>query len=282
MTQTTLLELDGISLAYDERGSGPAVLLLHAGIADRRMWDDQLAALAERYRVVRCDLPGFGESGMPSGEFAPWRLPVDLLDRLGIERAVVVGCSLGGRTALDLTLDAPARVAALVLVGSGLGGYPLSSALDAAEESIEAALTAGDLDRAAEVDLRAWVDGPRRAPEQVNPSVRARAHAMARHVYEVALASSVQPRPLRLQPPAVERLGEIAVPALVLVGDEDQPDMLAIADLLAAGIAGARKMVLRGTAHLPNMERPAEFNRAVLDFLANLPSWDGGASDAAR
>jgi pimeloyl-ACP methyl ester carboxylesterase len=248
-------------------GAGPAVLLLHAGIADPRMWDDQLPAFAARYRIVRCDLPGFGDSSLPRDEFAPLAQLAALLTHLHIERAAVVGCSFGGRIALDFALEYPARVGALVLVGSGVGGYRMSAALDAVEEQIEAALAAGDLDHAAELDLRAWVDGPRRTPEQLDPAMRARAHVMARHVYEVAAEGG---RPLLPARPAVERLTELRVPTLVLVGDQDQPDMLTIADLLAGGIPGATKATLAGTAHLPNMEQPQTFNRLVLDFLAEV------------
>jgi pimeloyl-ACP methyl ester carboxylesterase len=269
--KTGTVEIDGARLTYDEAGDGPALLLLHAGIADRRMWDDQLA-LAEHVRLVRCDLPGFGDSTLPSGEFSPLASLAALLDRLSITRAAVLGSSFGGRLALDFALEYPERVGGLVLVGSGLGGYRMSAALDAFETEIGAALEAGDLDRAAEIDLRVWVDGPRRAPDQLDPDMRARANAMARRVYEVASEAGRPVLPAQL---AIERLEALRAPTLVIVGDQDQPDMLAIADRLAEGIAGARKVAMPGVAHLPNMEQPRVFNDIVLDFLRAVPRWNG-------
>jgi pimeloyl-ACP methyl ester carboxylesterase len=201
-------------------GWGPAVLLVHAGIADRRMWDDQLGPFAEAgWTVIRADLPGFGETPPPGRPVALWATLRDLLDHLGVERAVVVGASLGGRAAVDLALAAPDRVQALVLVGSGLAGHPFQEpALFELWDRSEGAIERGDHLEAARVELDTWVVGMDRGPSAVTPEIRRRVEAM----------------------------------------------------LLDAGIPRAERVVLRGTAHLPNMERPEEFNRVVLEFLAKV------------
>jgi 3-oxoadipate enol-lactonase len=256
-------------LAHEVAGSGPTVLLVHAGIADRRMWDDQVGAFAGAgWTVIRPDLPGFGETPPPDGPVATWATLRDLLDRLGVEQAAVVGCSLGGRAAVDLALAAPGRVRALVLVGSGLPGrrFEEPALLELWDQS-EAALERGDHQEAARVEVETWVVGVGRNAEAVDATLRARVRDMLLAAYATG-----EPDLEDLDPPAAGRLGELAAPTLVLVGAHDRPDITAIADTLAAGIPGAALMVLPGTAHLPNMERPAEFNRVVLEFLATTRS----------
>jgi 3-oxoadipate enol-lactonase len=246
---------------------GSVLLLVHAGIADRRMWDDQVDPFTEAgWTVVRADLPGFGETAPPRGPVALWATLRDLLDRLGVDRAVVVGCSLGGRVAVDLALAAPERVRALVLVGSGLAGHRFEEpALFALWDQSEDALERGDHLEAARVEVDTWVVGMHRPPEAVDPELRRRVTGMLLTAYAHGEADLEEP-----DPPAAGRLGEIAAPTLVLVGEHDRPDIQAMADALAAGIPGAERVVLDGTAHLPSMERPGEFNRAVLGFLAKL------------
>lgn len=267
-TDSGVVEVDGASLAYERAGQGPPVVLLHAGIADRRMWDAQVPALAARHMVVRYDLRGFGDSPMPDLPFAHHDDLAGLLDALGIERASLVGCSFGGRVAIDAAIAHPGRVARLALINPALGGFPWPEELNAGEEEIEAAFLAGDFDRAAEVDLRTWVDGPERQPQAVDPAVRERARVMARHVYEVAVDAG-QPRPL--EPPAVERLGEVRVPVLAISGALDQPMMREIASLLGERVAGARVVTVPGVAHLASLEAPEAVNRLLLDFLDEGP-----------
>jgi pimeloyl-ACP methyl ester carboxylesterase len=119
----TKLSVNGVDVAYDESGQGPPLLLLHAGIADRTMWDDVTPMLSERFRVVAPDLRGFGETPLPDGPFVYAADAAALLEGLGIERAHVVGVSLGGHVALDLALARPELVDHLVLVGAGIDGW---------------------------------------------------------------------------------------------------------------------------------------------------------------
>ncbi len=270
MTKTGYADVNGARLYYEEEGSGPALVFVHAGIANLRMWDDQIPAFAGRYRVVRYDARGFGRSPMPDAPFSLSEDLFGLMRHLDIQRAVFVGCSMGGSTIVDFALSHPDSVRALVTVGAGVSGFPPSEDEVGLWQPIEAAFKAGDLDQAVELTVRLWVDGPGRTPEQVNPTVRARVREMERQ--NLAAPEPEHATPIELDPPAFGRLGEIAAPTLVLVGDQDVPSIQRTADALASGIPGARKVVLHDTAHVPSMEQPDEFNRLVGDFLASLPS----------
>jgi 3-oxoadipate enol-lactonase len=256
-------------LAHDVEGDGPAVLLVHVGIADRRMWEPQVGAFVDAgYTVVRCDLRGYGDSELTPGPFSNVGDLHELLTALGIEHANLVGGSYGGRVALEYALTYPDAVDALVLMGAGLRDTDWSEAVRDFGGQEDELLEAGELDAAIELNVRMWVDGPARTPEQVDPAVRERVGEMQRRAFEVGLALEGEFGPDEpLDPPASARLGELRCPVLVLVGDLDQPDILRVADQLAAGIPGARKEVIPGTAHVPSMEKPEEFNRLVLQFL---------------
>ncbi len=178
--ETGFVEVDGARIYYETAGAGHPLTLIHAGIADSRMWDDQFDVFARRYRVVRWDVRGFGRSVMPAGQpFAPWEDLYAVLRHLGVERTYLVGCSMGGAIAIDFTLTHPQMVDALVTVGAGLGGFAEHTELAARLwGEIDAAARSGDLDRAVELTVRMWVDGPNRAPERVPASVRERVRAM--------------------------------------------------------------------------------------------------------
>jgi 3-oxoadipate enol-lactonase len=250
-------------------GEGPEIVLLHEGICDSRMWDPQWEKFTRSHRVLRFDFRGYGRSPLEPGPYAGGRDVIDLLDRYGFERTALVGVSLGGRVALEIALAAPERAAALVLVGSGLPGHEWSEEMKATWEEEEAALRAGDLDAAVEVSLRAWVDGPRRRPDDVDAEVRARVAEMQRRAYELQLPVEEDEEELLVEDVS-ERLGEIKAPTLVLTGEEDRPDIQAIADRLAREIPGARRAAIANTAHVPSMERPEEFDQLVLGFLGSV------------
>ncbi len=267
--ETGVADVNGAKLYYEVAGSGQPLVLIHAGIADRRMWDEQFEVFAQHYRVIRYDARGFGASDMPPVPFALQDDLYGLMKHQEIEKAYLLGCSIGGSTCLDFSLEHPEMVGALVLVGSGLSGHAWSNENDSVFNEAEAAAAARDFERANELEMRIWVDGSNRAPEQVRPGVRER-------VAEMNMASlrrtdeQEQAQQQRLDPPAAGRLGEIAAPTLVIVGDRDVPDIQRIADVLEQGIPGARKVVMTNAAHVPNMEWPDEFNRIVLDFLGGL------------
>ncbi len=259
---------DGARLYYEIAGEGEPLVLVHAGIADGRMWDGQFAAFARRYQVIRYDMRGFGRSAMVRGPFSHHEDLRALLDSLGIERAFFVGCSIGGRTIIDFALEYPARVRALVPVGSALSGLDAGGDSPQQWEELVAAEDAGDLERVSELEVQIWVDGPYRGPDGVDSGVRDSVREMNLIALENEASGLGDERPL--EPPAVNRLAEIQVPTLAIVGDLDWPETIGAADLLLRHIPGARRVVIPGTAHLPNMEKPQGFNRVVLEFIEGL------------
>ncbi|GHO49475.1 alpha/beta fold hydrolase [Ktedonospora formicarum] len=263
-------EVNGTRIAYEIAGTGEPLILAHAGLTDKSMWDEQFLAFAEHFRVVRYDLRGFGETPMVEGEYAHEEDLCALLDDLGIERAHLVGCSMGACTMLDFALVYPSRVRSLSIVASTPNGFAFAQQDEASrvmQEEHVAAIRAGDTKRAADVEADYWVAGPRRRPEEVAPSIRERVRTMNRIAManKVAFFNRVSERELR--PAAVDRLAELHVPTLVVFGDLDDGNILNGSEYMLKGTAGARKAVINGTAHFPNMERPDEFNRIVLDFL---------------
>lgn len=271
-TQSGMADVAGAQLYYEVAGQGHPLVLLHAGIADSRMWDEQFAPFAEHYRVVRYDYRGFGKSTMPAGPYSMHEDLFGLLGALGIERAYLVGVSMGGSLAIDFALEHADMVAALVLVACGPRGYPAPeepSAVDAHFAEIQAAEAAGDLDRANELELHLWVDGLGRTPDKVNPALRQQVRDMNGQVFRRAPELKLG-QPQRLEPPAAGRLGDIQVPTLVISGADDLAYLHETGAALAATIPGARRVVMADTAHVPNMEHPAEFNRLVLEFLAGV------------
>lgn len=257
-------------MIYSEvAGEGPEIVLLHEGICDSRMWDTQWVEWSRSHRLLRLDFRGYGRSPIEPGPYASARDVLDVMDRHGFERAAIVGVSLGGRVALEIALAQPERVSTLVLVGAGLPGHEWSDEQRAIWAEEEAALQAGDLDKAVEVSLCTWVDGPRRKPEDVDPDVRARVAEMQRRIYELQASLEDDEEELLVDDVAA-RLGEIKAQTLVLVGGDDVPDMQAIAARLAREIPGARRETITNTAHVPSLERPQEFEELVLGFLESV------------
>lgn len=268
---TGYADVNGAKLAYEVAGEGHPLVFLHAGIANLHMWDDQFRAFRDRYRVVRYDHRSFGQSSAPAGPASMVDDVYGLLRFLHIDKAYLVGCSMGGGAALDFTLAHPEMVDGLALVGAGVSGAPFEDddATKALEEETVAAANAGDFDKANELEMREWVDGVGRTPDQVDPAFRAKVSAMNRALYdrhEEMNAVEWQ----QADPPAYPRLESVTTPTLVIVGDRDLPGVQQAADALAARIPGAKKVVMRDTAHLPSMELPDQFNQILGDFLSSL------------
>lgn len=263
----TFVDANGVRLHHEVRGEGHPLLLVHGGLADMRMWDEHMEPLSRHFRVIRFDMRGFGESAMPPGPFSFHDDIAALLGALGIGSAHVVGLSFGGKVAIDFALEHPAMVDAVVLAGPSLGGNDLSPETTRKIEEIDAMLDGGDIDGAVELELRLWVDGPERSPEEVDPAVRERVRAMNRHNYEV---ESDRGTPVWPEAPAAGRLAEISAPTLIVVGEIDVPDVLQVSRLLESGIPNARRVVLAGAAHHAPNERPQEFTRLVVEFLQDV------------
>jgi pimeloyl-ACP methyl ester carboxylesterase len=271
---TGFLEVPGGQLYYEVAGTGHPVALIHAGVADNRMWDEQFTALADRYRVIRYDTRGYGKTRTEGVEFSNRQDLYDLLDHLDVDKVYVMGLSRGGQIAIDFTLEHPERVAALIPAAAGLSGYDHQPEDSEKAQQETAAFTrmeqlweAGAHDELQELELQMWVDGPGQPAGRAAPSVRERVREMNAGAYN---RGEPEPKPQPLEPPAAGRLHEIRVPTLVIVGDLDTTGTLAMADRMAQAIPRARKVVLPGAAHMVNMEQPERFNEIVLEFLDSI------------
>lgn len=248
---------------FEQAGSGVPLIFLHGLGLNLHMWNEQFATFAAHYRVIRYDLRGFGLS-LPSNPdaFSHAEDLKALLDYFGIERAHVLGLSLGGRIALDFSLMYPGALERLVLVDPALGGHRFSEDwLDLMTPIMQRGKT-GDIAAAKHL----WLSHPLFAP--------VRAKARSRQQFEQMVVSDPgwhwlnQGIEQPLSPPAAKRLQEINAPTLVVIGEHDLPDFHVIAELLNTNIPLAQKIDLMGAGHMTNMEVPEQFNQIVLEFLS--------------
>jgi 3-oxoadipate enol-lactonase len=271
LTATTgTLDVPGAILAYDVAGSGPPLVLVHAGVTDRGMWDDVWAPLAAHHTVVRYDTRGFGETRItdPAVAYSNRADLIAVLDHLGIERAAVCGVSRAGSIVVDTALEYPARIAALIPVAAGLRGFEVdpTPAEEVAFTELERLEEAKDWDAVIEQELRIWIDGLGQSADRV-PEVRRRVEPMLRRIYGERLGDG-DVDVISLEPRAAGRIAALRVPTLVVVGDLDTPETIASCRHIALTVPGARLVVLAGVAHLPPMERPGEFAELIATFLA--------------
>jgi len=259
------IDVDGAQLYYEWSGSGPAVVFVHAGIADSGMWDEQFAAFAAEFKVVRYDMRNFGRTVASDRAFADWEDLAALLGSLSIDSAVIVGASMGATVAVDLTLERPTLVRSLVLVSPGIfPGHEPSSELRRGWRSVSQALDAGQIDRALDIELDMWIDRGGVRPAPVREEVRQQIRQMNARAMELVSDAPTR-KPLR--PPALTRLAKIAVPTLIITGSHDMPDIGSIAKRLERGIVDAQIVTVYDAAHMASMEQPERFNELVLNFL---------------
>lgn len=252
----------GGALYVEAKGIGAPVVLIHGGQLDRRMWDREFDSLAHEYRVIRYDVRGFGRS--PPGEresFASYEDLAALLDSLGIARTSIVGLSLGGRIAIDFAIAHPDRVDRLVLLAPGVSGFPWSTGDTSSANAMERAIAARDT--VAITDL--WLRTTYMSRAMENPAIAPRIHELSLANSGAFLRAAMG---RELEPPAWQRLRELRVPTLVVIGTDDDPDIRTIVDSIAAQAPRTRKLVIQGAGHMLNMERPQEVLRAVHEFLA--------------
>lgn len=249
------------------RGRLP-VVLVHAGVADRRMWEPIWSGLTADWDVVRVDLRGFGDStARPTGAFSQAEDLLAALAEIGVDRCHLVGASFGAGVAVDASLINPSAVASLLLAApAGSLLAELTPDLQAFIAAEGAALERGDLDAAVEANLSTWVEGLHRRADQVDPAIRQLVGRMQRRAFEVTAGwSEVEEK--ELTPPALERLGEIAVPVLVLIGGLDLDTVQDAAARVASSIPDAHRVDWPGSGHLPSLEHPDTFLELVRDWV---------------
>ena len=267
--QTGVVAVEGGRLYYEAAGTGQPLVLIHAGVADCRMWDEQFSAFAQQYRVIRYDTRGFGKTTSEDVAFSNRQDLVDLLRHLDIEQTAILGLSRGGQIAIDFTLEHPEMVRALIAVAAGVSGYegPATEAERSLFAEYERLEEQKAYDALTDFEVGVWGDGPGQPAGRAEARVRERLREMIANNYRT---HHEQMQPRVLEPPAVDRLGEIRVPTLVVWGDLDFSDVGAAMRLLAEHASSAQQVVFPGVAHMVSMEQPERFNTVVLDFLGRL------------
>ena len=268
--ESGLAHINSALIYYEVAGEGQPFVMIHAGVADSRQWNNEFIHFKKGFCVVRYDMRGYGKSEPVDGEFSHLQDLTTLLDHLHVDQPLILmGCSMGGGLAMNFTLERPAMVKALIMVDAGPTGLELDVPTPAKFDEAEKAYEAGELDLAAELETQIWFDGMGRTSTQVNQAMRQLVYEMDR----TALghdAKRLGKRSPDTPVPAVGRLGELYIPMLVIVGAHDTPYMQAAASYITDKVPSAQKVVIADAAHLPNMDQPAEFQRIVAEFLGKL------------
>jgi pimeloyl-ACP methyl ester carboxylesterase len=257
----------GTRLYYEARGTGPALVFIHGGQLDSRMWDEQFELCAQRFTAIRYDVRGYGGSVQPDHLYSDAEDLAGLMTYLGVQKAHLVGLSLGGRIAVDFAVAHPARVNSLTLVGPGISGFQPP---DSAEEDLRMwSIVKAARDEGPEQATTLWLKDPFMAPAMDHPRLVPLLRRLARENAHCWLNNPIlqsSPRPL-----AATRLQEIKVPTLLILGDRDVPQIKATIEILEKGIKGSTKVVIKGAGHMVNLEQPEKFNESLLGFVRALP-----------
>ena len=269
MTTPFEIRFDGATLRGEADGFGIPVVFLHAGVADRRMWAEQMQVVAEAgFHVLSYDRRGHGETTTPDEPFSHLVDLEAVLDRMDIQAAVLVGCSRGGRLAIDFAVENPNRTIGLVLVGTAVSGDERAEQpeeIEAIEDALAYAEERGNIEQVNKIEAHLWLDGPLSQSGRVEGEARELFLDMNR----IALK---HPKLTREEPPepAVDAIAGITAPVLLVVGDLDYPDIVERHESLSDELQNAFAIVLEDTAHLPNLERPDLFDPLLLEFLDAL------------
>ncbi|MFC7304395.1 alpha/beta fold hydrolase [Streptomyces monticola] len=249
----------GGEVRADDGGTdGLPLVLLHPGITDARIWDPVLPRLVAGHRVIRYDVRGFGRSAPPTVPFSPVKDLAAVLDHFEVPRAVLVGSSLGGATAISLALDDPGRVAGLVLLCPGVTGYEGLTSPELMAQ-IEALATAGDMDGLVELSMRTWAAAGTAPDAEAAAQIRGAIPAwFTNHAFQQADA------------PAFDRLGELRMPCLLALGEQDQPEVVRCNEEMAARIPGCRLVRLPTCDHLPTLRAPQAVSELILGHCDSL------------
>jgi 3-oxoadipate enol-lactonase len=269
VSESGFIDVDRGRLYFEVEGSGHPLLMIHGGLGSLRMWDGQVPAFAEHYRVIRYDTRGFGRTETEDVEFSNLDDARAVLDHFDVPSAFVLGTSRGGIIGLDFLLAHPDRVDALVSIASGAGGFQidLPEGTSPPWDEMERLWEAKDWEALAELETQTWVDGWGQPKTRIDPELRSRVYGWILENYK---AEKDEGKPQPAEPPAAERLDEVRVPVLVMVGDADEAGGVANGRHLAASVEGAKLVEFPGAAHMIHLEEPERVNGLVLNFLGAL------------
>lgn len=262
------LEIGKAKIYYEEKGSGIPIIMIHGGFLDRRMWDEQFDYFSKDYRVIRYDVRNHGLTTSGAEKYTDYDDLNKIMENLKIDRAIVMGLSMGGYIAIDFALAYPEKLIALIPVSTGISGNTQKDN-DWLEydKNINQAFKNDDIEGAAEIMLHAWTDGPTRTPEQVDKTMR---NILREMIINTFKNWNPEIKHHSLTSPAIDRLSEIKVPVLTIYGDIDMQGIIDLAYKIEKEIPGAKKEVIKNAAHMVNMEFPEEFDEIVSKFLKNL------------
>ena len=269
MGTSGFVELEGGRIYFEVEGQGQPLLLIHGGLGSLRMWDRQVPAFSEHYRMIRYDTRGFGRTKTDDVAFVNLEDAVAVLDHVEARSAYVVGQSRGASIALDLAIARWDRVDALVSVAGGIGGYEAQRAPDviAAFDEMDHLWDAEDWNALTELETRLWVDGWGQPSGRIDADIRRTVFGWIEANHR---AEKVEGKPQAMDPPAAERLHEVRVPTMVLIGEVDEAGGVEAERHLAASVSGAQVVAFPGVAHMIHLEEPDRFNQLVLEFLAGV------------
>jgi pimeloyl-ACP methyl ester carboxylesterase len=261
-------------LFYEKKGTGEFVVFVHGFTLDCRMWDDQFELLSKSYQVIRYDLRGHGKSEGVSERFKLTEDLKELFETLKIERAHIVGLSLGGWVAAMFAIEYPEIVQSLVLADAAIASDRSSELPSSDLPSFGKRLlnyVMKGVSEGLESALNDWLEDSLFEPARKNADVRKRLEeivldghvAHGQNAFFLKIGNSVAPNI-----PLDERLNEIDIPTLIIVGELDIAEFQETADFLSSEIKGAKKIIIKNAGHLSNMENPDEFNKVLLSFLS--------------
>lgn len=265
-SETGFAPINNTKLYFEVVGTGKPLLLLHSGITDHRMWKEQAREFSNQFQVIMPDFRGYGRSDNPEEPFRHAQDMYDFILYLGLKRVNIAGCSLGGKTAMELAITHPEVVDHLILIAPGLAGYEYRDEETLAKDVIlEGLINGGKIDEAVDMMLDIWLVGLSRVRSAVNPATRELVRKMIIDNYDSVTDKFPE---TELEFSVISKLAEIEAPTLVMVGDCDLPDMQAISKLVSRKIKGAKRQIISNAAHLPNLEHSRLFNQSVIEFLA--------------
>ena len=263
--KTDFVTMRNARLYFEIAGTGKPILLLHAGIADHRMWAEQLHELSNHFHVITPDFRGYGKSSVPDKPFWHFDDIYRFIQHLGLGTVNIMGCSLGAKVAMELAIAHPNLINSLILIAPGLPDYEFRDKETLEKDSIlEQLITSEKCDEVADVLVDIWLVGLKRRRETIISSARALVREMILDNYDSVIDKYPEKEP-KFDVPS--QLSEIHASTLVLIGDCDLPDMLTISQLVSDKIPNTERQLIHNAAHLPNLEYSTLFNQLVIDFL---------------
>ncbi|ALS37243.1 pimeloyl-ACP methyl ester carboxylesterase [Enterococcus rotai] len=259
------LNVSGATIYFESKGQGSHILLIHAGIADSRMWDHEFHSLDQQFQVTRFDLPGFGQSSFTGGSFSYTMIINELLDHLKIKQTYIFAASFGGKIALDFVLENPKRCLRLALESSAIGEWDFSEELQRYDEKEEQLLSLNQYEQAADLNYHTWVLRDR-DPKYFDSNIK-------KLILDMQMTAFTKPEPLspieeiQTARPLSTKLDQLTCPVLIIIGDHDVDDFQKISAFLHQKITHAEKVIISNAAHLANLECPELVEQLVTDFF---------------